>query len=104
VTKANQMDSRRWQEIERLYYAALEFEASRRRAFLAEACQGDAALEREVESLLRADDRARPFLVGGDCHQLRLYIQLFKVFNALASVARTRFLTPQILERFFRKA
>jgi serine/threonine protein kinase len=56
------MDSRRWQKIEQLYYAALELEPTRRGAFLAEACEGDAVLEREVESLLRADNQASRFL------------------------------------------
>ncbi len=42
----------RWQEIERLYHAALERPESQRGAFLAEACAGDSALREEVESLL----------------------------------------------------
>jgi serine/threonine protein kinase/dipeptidyl aminopeptidase/acylaminoacyl peptidase len=62
VTKPKQIDSRRWQLIEQLYHAALELEKSRRTAFLAGACEGDAALQREVESLLRSDDRANRFM------------------------------------------
>jgi eukaryotic-like serine/threonine-protein kinase len=62
VTKNNQADSRRWQKIEQLYQAALELEARRRTAFLAEACEGDAVLQGELESLLRADDQASRFL------------------------------------------
>ena len=54
------MDSRRWQKVEQLYYAALELESSRRTAFLAEACEGDAVLQGELESLLRADFHAKP--------------------------------------------
>ena len=42
----------RWQEIERLYHAALERPESQRGAFLEEACAGDSALREEVESLL----------------------------------------------------
>jgi serine/threonine protein kinase/tetratricopeptide (TPR) repeat protein len=41
-----------WQEIERLYHAALERPESQRGAFLEEACGGDSALRDEVESLL----------------------------------------------------
>src|SRR5215831_11790213 len=62
MTKANQIDSRRWQKIEQIYHDALELEPSRRAAFLAGVCEGDAVLHREVESLLRADDRANRFL------------------------------------------
>jgi serine/threonine protein kinase len=54
----------RWQHIERLYYAALQRDASQRAAFLDEACTDDAALRREVETLLQAHDRAGSFLAG----------------------------------------
>ncbi len=46
------MERDRWQEIERLYHAALERPESQRGAFLEEACGGDSALRDEVESLL----------------------------------------------------
>jgi eukaryotic-like serine/threonine-protein kinase len=42
----------RWSTIERLYHAAVERDATERNAFLTEACDGDDALRREVESLL----------------------------------------------------
>jgi serine/threonine protein kinase len=42
----------RWQTIERLYHATLERSPSERDDFLAAACQGDAALRTEVESLI----------------------------------------------------
>jgi eukaryotic-like serine/threonine-protein kinase len=42
----------RWPTIERLYHAAVERNATERHAFLTEACAGDEALRREVESLL----------------------------------------------------
>jgi hypothetical protein len=42
----------RWGTIERLYHAALAQPVDRRAAYLAEACAGDEALRREVESLL----------------------------------------------------
>ena len=44
--------------IEELFHAALELEPGQRVAFLDRACAGDAALRREVESLLRGDARA----------------------------------------------
>jgi Tol biopolymer transport system component len=46
------MTSDRWQQVDRLYHSALEQPAAERAAFLAEACAGDADLQREVQSLL----------------------------------------------------
>lgn len=53
----------RWQEIDRIFAAALELEPSERAAFLAEACSGDELLRKEVESLLAND--IPESLVGG---------------------------------------
>src|SRR5215510_1316191 len=46
------MTSKRYQQVEQLYLAALEVESDRRDAFLAEACGGDEELRRDIESLL----------------------------------------------------
>jgi len=46
------MRPERWQQVEELFHAALECEPERRTAFLAEACQEDPELGREVDSLL----------------------------------------------------
>jgi hypothetical protein len=46
------MRPERWQEIERLYHAALARPVGERAGFLAEACAGDEVLRREVEMLL----------------------------------------------------
>ena len=56
------MTPERWRHIERLYHAALERDAPQRADFLAEACKGDAALRREVEVLLAANEQAGDFL------------------------------------------
>ena len=56
------MEPKRWQKIEELYHAALEREESERAAFLEEACGGDEALRREVESLLAYAKPAEAFL------------------------------------------
>jgi len=45
----------RWQEIDRIFAAALEREPAGRSAFLDEACGGDELLRKEVESLLAND-------------------------------------------------
>jgi serine/threonine-protein kinase len=45
----------RWQQIARVYEAAVDLDERARAPFLAEACAGDDALRREVESLLEND-------------------------------------------------
>lgn len=52
----------RWATMKRLHQAALDRQPSERAAFLAEACAGDEALRREVESLLTYEADAAPFL------------------------------------------
>ncbi|MFI5311212.1 MAG: protein kinase, partial [Gemmatimonadales bacterium] len=47
----------RWRALEPLFDAAIELAPERRRAFLVEACAGDAALHAELESLLAEYDR-----------------------------------------------
>jgi len=49
------MTPERWQQVDRLLEQALEQEPDRRDAFLDQACQGDADLRQEVESLLSAE-------------------------------------------------
>ena len=56
------MTSDRWQRIEELYHSAREREGSQRAAFLKEACAGDDALRREVESLLAQEKGLGGFL------------------------------------------
>jgi serine/threonine protein kinase/tetratricopeptide (TPR) repeat protein len=56
------MDSERWKQIDYLLQAVLERPPKDRDAFLQGACAGDEALEREVRSLLRANQRAGSFL------------------------------------------
>jgi hypothetical protein len=52
----------RWQEIEQLYHSALKHEPDQRSAFLKQACAGDEALRREVESLLANEGEAKSFI------------------------------------------
>jgi eukaryotic-like serine/threonine-protein kinase len=54
----------RWQQIDTLLDLALEQEPSRRASFLAEACNSDEALRREVEALLAAHGQAGSFLAS----------------------------------------
>src|SRR6266852_2261309 len=49
------MNAERWREVDRLYHSALEREPGERAAFLAQTCQGDEELRREVEELLAQD-------------------------------------------------
>ena len=52
----------RWQKIEELYHSAREREESDRVTFLKEACEGDEALRREVESLMACEREQEHFL------------------------------------------
>src|SRR5262249_35043996 len=52
------VSSRDWPKVEELFHAALRREAAEREAFLAEACQGDEELLREVVSLLACGPNA----------------------------------------------
>ncbi len=58
------MKPERWKQIEQLYDAALECDASQRAVFLDQACAEDEALRREVASLLASDARAGSFLAA----------------------------------------
>jgi serine/threonine protein kinase len=54
----------RWRQVEALYHEALTRKGEAQAAFLAEACVGDVALRREVESLL-AQVTSGPLATGG---------------------------------------
>ena len=56
------MSDARWTQVRSILEAALELTPANRIAFLDERCAGDAALRREVESLMAADDVAGNFL------------------------------------------
>jgi serine/threonine protein kinase len=57
------MTPERWQKIDELYQAALDQESSQRASFLSQACAGDTALLREVESLIASHEQAGNFIV-----------------------------------------
>ncbi len=56
------MTPERFELIEEVYHRALRLEESQRAAFLHDACAGDDALQREVESLLGAHENAEHFM------------------------------------------
>ncbi len=56
------MDRQRWQKIESLLESSLRLPRENRNAFLSQACDGDAALQRETESLIRHLEQAGSFL------------------------------------------
>ena len=56
------MKGEQWQQVERLYHSTLAKPPQERSAFLLEACAGDEALRREVESLLAYEDHAENFI------------------------------------------
>ena len=56
------MKSERWQQMEKLYHAALELQPESREAFLIDACAGDEALRRDVAALVACDCKAASFI------------------------------------------
>ena len=56
------MTPERWRQVDAIFQAAIEQAASRRAAFLAEACGGDAELRREVDALLASHEQADSFI------------------------------------------
>jgi serine/threonine protein kinase/tetratricopeptide (TPR) repeat protein len=60
------MKPERWQQIERLYYDALEREPDERAAFLESACGSDESLRLEVASLVAAGDSIGSFMEPPD--------------------------------------
>jgi eukaryotic-like serine/threonine-protein kinase len=56
------MELNRWEQIERLYHAALELEPDAREAFLDEACAGDKDLRHEITGLLACDTPSDSFI------------------------------------------
>ena len=53
-----------WQQVSQLYHAALAKDPNERGRFLAQTCEGDDALRREVESLLAHEGTAEGFLTA----------------------------------------
>jgi serine/threonine protein kinase len=56
------MTPERWRQVEQLFYAALEREPDMRQAFLAQACNEDSELKREIELLLSKEAQSASFL------------------------------------------
>src|SRR5881392_3238648 len=59
------MTPERWEQVGKLYQAALALPPDERDTFLDDACGDDTAMRREVESLLAAEDEAGSFLAAG---------------------------------------
>jgi eukaryotic-like serine/threonine-protein kinase len=56
------MKPEKWQQVEQIFHAALELAPDERGAYLTQVCADDAALRREVESLLGHDAQAADFI------------------------------------------
>ncbi len=68
------MEKERWSRLEKLYHQALELEEVRRAEFLERACGEDAALLRELESLLAQEKGAERFMESPAVEVLGQYI------------------------------
>jgi serine/threonine protein kinase len=56
------VEPERWRRVEELYHSSLRVAGDQRAAFLKDACQGDAKLREEVESLLAYESSAKEFM------------------------------------------
>src|SRR5215471_14042596 len=56
------MSPERWERVKDVFVAALEREEPERSRFLAQACQNDVELRREIDSLLSGHNKADDFL------------------------------------------
>jgi serine/threonine protein kinase len=56
------MTPERWQQVKQIFNSALRVDPSERAAFLSEACGGDEALRKEVETLIEADGKEGSFI------------------------------------------
>jgi eukaryotic-like serine/threonine-protein kinase len=61
------MNGERWQQIDRLFHAALARQAQDRAAFLAENCAGDDELRREIEDLIASHELPENFIETDAC-------------------------------------
>jgi len=59
---ASSSGSGRWQQLEALFYEALELRSEARREFLDQRCGGDAELRKEVEALIDSAEKPMDFL------------------------------------------
>jgi serine/threonine protein kinase len=62
LNRVHAMQSERWIQVEKLYQAARDCPAGERSDFLKQACGGDEALRREIESLLAYESQAATFM------------------------------------------
>ena len=56
------MNPERWQQVKEIFQATVEHSPAERAAYLTQSCAADAELRREVERLLRSDEKASQFI------------------------------------------
>ncbi|MCB0720040.1 MAG: protein kinase [Bacteroidetes bacterium] len=66
--QTTEMTPERWRRIEELLDVVLDMKPDDRKRYISDFCQGDASLEREVMSFVRADRDAPPFIDAADSH------------------------------------
>src|SRR6185436_16135417 len=62
ASDSNRLSDDQWARLKGIFHEALELPDAGRKAFIREACEGVAALEAALESLLASDDSAGEFL------------------------------------------
>ncbi len=81
------MSPEQWKKIDELLDAALDLPPERHPAFLDEACDGDAVLRRELESLLAAHQKAGSFIETTPAKGLTSALDFDKAKASVASAA-----------------
>jgi serine/threonine protein kinase len=89
------MDLDKWRQVDSLLQSVLERPPEERDAFLRQACAGDQALEREVQSLLASQQEAGSFLESPAMEVAALAIARNK-----DAPETTGFLTGQIISHY----
>lgn len=85
------MNPERWQQIKQIFNSAVRYEITERAAFLSDACAGDDALRKEVESLVEAYEKDGSFI------DLPAYARLF---SDPAELKTGQSLGPYVIDSF----
>jgi serine/threonine-protein kinase len=81
------MTPEHWQQVKRLFDAALQRDAVSRRSFLSQACGGDGELQKEVEKLLAAHEQAGSFMAVSSTQLSQAVEESVPASNAVDSFA-----------------
>jgi eukaryotic-like serine/threonine-protein kinase len=88
------MTPERWRRVDELFHSALERDGAGRAAFLAEACAGDEALQREVERLIAAHEKDGSFIDSPAYADTKLLVDNVAVLTAGQRLGPYKVISP----------